>query len=154
MEPKPRGDKFSGSQLAVGKMVACALLRVKRSPFLNPPSALRPVSENSSAAFLLSPTEYFLSHVIPRHRRWRWGSYTKLKAIHSYFYWRITFATLFRSCRVMTFFILMTSSLWLVSLEASRIARHPLPPKIIGNIKYTRILWRTRGYIDILIEAV
>ena len=66
MEPKPRGDKFSGSQLAVGKMVACALLRVKRSPFLNPPSALCPSSENSSAAFLLSPTEYFLSHVIPR----------------------------------------------------------------------------------------
>ena len=64
--PKLRGDKFSGSQLAVGKMVACALLRVKRSPFLNPPSALRPISENSSAAFLLSPTEYFLSHVIPR----------------------------------------------------------------------------------------
>ena len=30
-------------------MVACALLRVKRSPFLNPPSALRPLSENSSA---------------------------------------------------------------------------------------------------------
>ena len=57
---KPRGDKFSGSQLAVGKMVACALLRVKRSPFLNPPSALRPLSENSSAAFLLSPTEYTL----------------------------------------------------------------------------------------------
>ena len=64
--PKLRGDKFSGSQLAVGKMVACALLRVKRSPFLNPPSALRPLSENSSAAFLLSPTEYFLFHVIPR----------------------------------------------------------------------------------------
>ena len=57
---KPRGDKFSGSQLAVGKMVAFALLRVKRSPFLNPPSALRPLSENSSAAFLLSPTEYTL----------------------------------------------------------------------------------------------
>ena len=69
----------------------------------------------------------------------RWGSYTKLKAIHSYFYWRITFATLFRSCRVMTFFIFMTSSLWLVSLEASRKARHPLPPKIIGNIKYPHI---------------
>ena len=64
--PKLRGDKFSGSQLAVGKMVAFALLRVKRSPFLNPPSALRPSSENSSAAFLLSPTEYLLSHVIPR----------------------------------------------------------------------------------------
>ena len=64
--PKLRGDKFSGSQLAVGKMVAFALLRVKRSPFLNPPPALRPSSENSSAAFLLSPTEYFLSHVIPR----------------------------------------------------------------------------------------
>ena len=58
--PKLRGDKFSGSQLAVGKMVAFALLRVKRSPFLNPPSALRPISENSSAAFLLSPTEKFL----------------------------------------------------------------------------------------------
>ena len=72
--PKLRGDKFSGSQLAVGKMVAFALLRIKRSPFLNPPPALRPSSENSSAAFLLSPTEYFLSHVIPRHRRWRWGS--------------------------------------------------------------------------------
>ena len=63
---KPRGDKFSGSQLAVGKMVAFALLRVKRSPFLNPPPALRPFSKNSSAAFLLSPTEYFLFHVIPR----------------------------------------------------------------------------------------
>ena len=64
--PKLRGDKFSGAQLVVGKMVAFALLRVKRAPFLNPPSALRPSSENSSAAFLLSPTEYFLSHVIPR----------------------------------------------------------------------------------------
>ena len=66
VESKPRGDKFSGSQLAVGKMVAFALLRVKRSPFLNPPSALRPFSENSSAAFLLSPTYYFLPNVIPR----------------------------------------------------------------------------------------
>ena len=57
VEPKPRGDKFSGSQLAVGKMVAFALLRVKRSPFLNPPPTLRPISKNSSAAFWLSPTE-------------------------------------------------------------------------------------------------
>ena len=39
------------------KMVAFALLRVKRSPFLNPPSALRPFSKNSSAALLLSPTK-------------------------------------------------------------------------------------------------
>ena len=60
VESKPRGDKFSGSQLVVGKMVAFALLRVKRSPFLNPPSALRPFSKNSSAAFLLSPTDYIL----------------------------------------------------------------------------------------------
>ena len=57
VESKPRGDKFSGSQLAVSKMVAFALLRVKRSPFLNPPPALCPFSEISSAAFLLSPTE-------------------------------------------------------------------------------------------------
>ena len=57
VESKPRGDKFSGSQLVVGKMVAFALLRVKRSPFLNPPPALCPFSKNSSAAFLLSPTE-------------------------------------------------------------------------------------------------
>ena len=68
--PKLRGDKFSGSQLAVGKMVAFALLRVKRSPFLNPPSALRPSSENSSAAFLLSPTEYIYNrHCEERKRR-------------------------------------------------------------------------------------
>ena len=60
VESKPRGDKFSGSQLVVGKMVVCALLRVERSPFLNPPSALCPSSENSSAAFLLSPTDYIL----------------------------------------------------------------------------------------------
>ena len=102
--PKLRGDKFSGSQLAVGKMVACALLRVKRSPFLNPPSALRPLSENSSAAFLLSPTEDFLSHVIPRLAEQGDGdpplnSTQYILIIH----WRITFATHFRSCRVMTF---------------------------------------------------
>ena len=70
VESKPRGDKFSGSQLAVGKMVAFALLRVKRSPFLNPPPALRPSSENSSAAFLLSPTEYIYNrHCEERKRR-------------------------------------------------------------------------------------
>ena len=91
---KPRGDKFSGSQLAVGKMVACALLRVKRSPFLNPPPALCPFSENSSAAFLLSPTEYFLSHVIPRLAEQGDGdpplNSTQYILI---FYWRIAFAT-------------------------------------------------------------
>ena len=80
---KPRGDKFSGSQLAVGKMVAFALLRVKRSPFLNPPPTLRPSSENSSAAFLLSPTEYFLSRHPPTCGARRWGSSTKFNAIRS-----------------------------------------------------------------------
>ena len=42
---KPRGDKFSGASLAVGKTDAVALLLREKVSVFNPPPALRPFSE-------------------------------------------------------------------------------------------------------------